>query len=74
MKKEYRYQTDVIETIYDCHNCLLFTVYDDIEKDTEGYNAMLLVCQIPNREQVVLEDTEENRDYCMYLINKSIDW
>ena len=68
MKREYKYQLDVTTTIYDNHNCLLYTVYD--KNGTEGEE--LLICDIPGREQKVMTVTEQNQECCMELIEKYI--
>jgi len=72
--KKYKYQLDVVETIYDEHFCLLYNIYNEAEENENGFNTMLLICDIPNRKQIQLNDTEENRNYCMNRIEKYLLW
>lgn len=62
------YQTDVVETIYDNHSCLVWNYYND-EVDEQGYNKLTLVVETPTlREED--EDNERNRYLFMNMIEE----
>lgn len=63
------YQFDVIETIYDKHNCLLWSAYDETIEDDQGFNDMLIILDRPNKERIILKDSEANRQHCMKVID-----
>jgi hypothetical protein len=76
MKKSY--QLDVIETIYNNENYLLWNCYDEIFKDESGiFDDMVLILDIFDEKNIkcikrmILKDTEENRQYFMNIINRN---
>lgn len=66
MTKEYKYQRDVTTTIYDDHDCIIWTAYDKESQDFED----VLILDIPGKYQKIMNDTEGNREYYLGLIDK----
>ncbi len=66
--KNFTYQYDVVETVYDNHGCVLWTAYDESQKDKDGFDLEVLILDTPNNERRIYDDSETNREICMDII------